>query len=56
MGVHVTTAPADSLIKLHLRGGDVQLSRGRTALVTEASGIVARNPYHGLFLYQTRVL
>jgi len=48
--------PEDSLIELWLRGADVQLSRGRSALVTEPTGVVGGNPHHGLFVYQTRLL
>jgi glycogen debranching enzyme len=47
---------AGSLIRLHLRAGEVQLSRGRTALVTQPTGTVVDNPQHGLFVYETRLL
>lgn len=46
-----------SLTELRLREGDVQVSQGRTALVTGSAGKVDRkNANHGLFIYQTRVL
>jgi glycogen debranching enzyme len=45
-----------SLIELRLRAGDVQLSRGRTVFLAPVNGIVLDQPYHGLFVYQTRVL
>lgn len=48
---------AASLVELRLREGDIQVSRGRTALVTGPAGTVLRKkPNHGLFIYQTRVL
>jgi len=47
---------AESLIELRLRGGDIQLSRGRTAFVTGPTGHINRDPHHGLFVFQTRLL
>ena len=54
--MNLTVAPADSLIQVRLRGGDVQLSRGRTAFVTDSTGRVGADPHHGLFVFQTRLL
>ena len=48
--------PANSLVELHLRAGEVQLSRGRTAFVARSTGVVLDDPRHGLVVYQTRVL
>ncbi|HKR82690.1 MAG TPA: glycogen debranching N-terminal domain-containing protein [Terriglobales bacterium] len=52
----MSTAAIESLIELRLRGGDIQLSRGHTAFVTGPTGQVDRNPSHGLFVLQTRLL
>ena len=56
LGAHLITGAAESLIELRLRGGEIQLSRGRTAFVSEPTGRVYRNPRHGLFVLQTRLL
>lgn len=46
-----------SLIKIRPRAGTVQLSRGRTALVCNLEGEIARDcPVEGLYIYRTRVL
>jgi len=58
IAVHMSDEPTDpvSLIELRLRAGDCEISCGRTALVTSDTGTILRNPRHGLFVYQTRVL
>src|SRR5581483_614178 len=56
MGYGHEPESAASLIELRLRAGECEISGGRTALVTSDSGTVLRNPRHGLFVYQTRVL
>lgn len=55
-GVNLNIVGAESLIQLRLRGGDIQLSSGRTAFVCDPEGQVHRHPHHGLFVFQTRVL
>lgn len=52
----MTIGPANTLVELRLRGGEVQLSRGRTAFVAGPTGAVVDDPNHGLLVYQTRVL
>lgn len=52
----MTIGPANSLVELRLRAGEVQLSRGRTAFVAGPTGVVLNDPNHGLLVYQTRVL
>ena len=45
-----------SLVELQLRAGEFQVTRGRTAFGTGATGTVVNDPNHGLFVYQTRLL
>ncbi|HEX3104439.1 MAG TPA: glycogen debranching N-terminal domain-containing protein [Terriglobales bacterium] len=52
----MTTAAAESFVELRLRSGDIQLSSGRTAFISGPTGQVTRDPRHGLFVYQTRLL
>ncbi|HZP33261.1 MAG TPA: glycogen debranching N-terminal domain-containing protein [Candidatus Acidoferrales bacterium] len=50
--------PSDrDLAKIRPRADTIQLSRGRTAFVSDQSGVIhAEEPIHGLCLYETRVL
>jgi glycogen debranching enzyme len=52
----LTTATADCLVQLRLRAGDIQISRGRSVLVSSPNGLIGDDPRHGLFVFQTRLL
>lgn len=47
----------ENLVKIRPRPGTAQVSRGRTALVTETNGTIdSERPVEGLYIYDTRVL
>src|SRR5215471_12558043 len=44
------------LVRLRPRGDHLQVSRGRTVLVTDRHGLVSGHPREGLFVHQARLL
>src|SRR5215469_14176404 len=44
------------LVRLRPRAGNLQVSRGRTVLVTDRDGVVRGQPSEGLFVHQARLL